>query len=100
MSERGRRVVIEPGTVDLEVEEYYDSKGNRIDDAYVERAVADVHEKLAAGRPSLTRPGAHSPAVSFRVPEDLRRRAEARAAKEGTTLSRLAREALERYLAS
>lgn len=95
-----KRYELEPGVVDLDTTEEYDTKGNRIDSAYVERAVADVHAKLRAGRPSLTRPGAHSPIVSFRIPEQLRRKAEERAAREGVTLSGLAREALERFLAS
>jgi len=38
--------------------------------------------------------------VSFRVPEQTRRRAEERARVEGRSVSDLAREALERYLAS
>jgi len=91
---------LEPGVVDLDIAEEYDTKGNRIDNAYVERAVADVQTKLRAGRPSLTRPGTHSPILSFRMPEQLRRKAEERAARGGVTLSSLAREALERYLAS
>ncbi|MBA2694726.1 MAG: ribbon-helix-helix protein, CopG family [Actinobacteria bacterium] len=42
----------------------------------------------------------HSPRVSFRVPEQTRRRAEERARAEGRSVSEVAREALERYLAS
>ncbi len=39
------RYELEPGVVDLDAEEVHDSKGNRIDSDYVERAVADVHAK-------------------------------------------------------
>lgn len=55
---------------------------------------------LIPGRKSLSGDGSHSPTVQFRVPYTLRAAAEARAATEGVTLSALAREALEHYLAS
>jgi CopG-like RHH_1 or ribbon-helix-helix domain, RHH_5 len=38
--------------------------------------------------------------VSFRVPEDLRMAAEQAATREGRTVSELARDALQKYLAS
>jgi len=51
------------------------------------------------GRPSLS--GRQiSPQVTFRLPSELRAQAEERAFREGKTLSTLAREAMERYLAS
>jgi predicted HicB family RNase H-like nuclease len=53
-----------------------------------------------AGRPSLTGRPDHSPHVSFRAPPELRAKAEQRAAREGKTVSQLAREAFEKYLAS
>lgn len=74
---------------------------SRVDAEYVERAVADVQARR--GRRPLTDDtpaGEHSPRVSFRVPEQTRRRAEERARTEGRSVSDLAREALERYLAS
>ena len=52
------------------------------------------------GRPSLTGPGTRSPQVTFRLDERSRQLAAERAAREGTTVSALAREALQRYLAS
>ena len=55
---------------------------------------------LLPGRKSLTGGTVHSPKVQFRVPESLAVKAESRAKAEGTTVSALAREALERYLAS
>ncbi|MEU8266425.1 hypothetical protein AB0B89_04595 [Sphaerisporangium sp. NPDC049002] len=94
--------------IDSDLEEIYDSKGNRITDEYVDDAIADVHRAIdegrvpvptgRGGRPSLTGEGTHSPKVSFRVPEELRERAKARAEKEGKTVSALAREAFEQFL--
>lgn len=48
------RYELEAGVVDLGATDVRDGKGNRIDSDYVERAVADVHEKLRAGRPLLS----------------------------------------------
>jgi hypothetical protein len=50
------------------------------------------------GRPSLTGRAAASPRVSYRTTDDLRARAEDRAAREGKTVSQVAREALESHL--
>ena len=62
----------------------------------------EVEEELAkrAGRPSLTGTSAHSPHVSFRIPPELKARAEEAARERGTTVSKLAREAFEAFLAS
>jgi predicted HicB family RNase H-like nuclease len=50
------------------------------------------------GRPSLdARSGSHSPRVSVRVPEALHRRATARAAEEGRSVSDVVRDLLEGY---
>lgn len=48
-----------------------------------------------AGRPSLTGRRAVSPQVTFRITPELRERAEQLTTERGTTVSRLAREALE-----
>jgi hypothetical protein len=48
-----------------------------------------------SGRPSLTGATGTSPQVSFRLSPDARRQAEKIAADRGTTVSALAREALE-----
>ncbi|HEU0128216.1 MAG TPA: hypothetical protein VFQ48_06390 [Pseudonocardiaceae bacterium] len=86
--------------VDLEREDVRDSQARRVDADYVQRAVADVHARRGR-RPLTDAPvGEHSPQVSFRVPEQTRRRAEERARAEGRSVSDLAHEALERYLAS
>lgn len=84
--------------VDLAAEDLHDRHGRRITDEYAERAAEEALRLVRPGRPSLGDPGRHSPRVSFRVPEQTRRRAEDRAAQEGRSVSELAREALERYL--
>lgn len=86
--------------VDLATEVVRDSKGRRITEGYAERAAADALSSVGRGRPSLTGAKAASPQVTFRVTPQLRERAAAEAAKQGRRISDLAREALERYLAS
>jgi hypothetical protein len=88
--------------INLEEEVILDSKGRRVDQSYIELAMQEVEEELAkrAGRPSLTGTPAHSPHVSFRIPPELKARAEEAARERGTTVSKLAREAFEAFLAS
>ncbi len=50
------------------------------------------------GRRSLAGADGTSPRVNFRMTAELQARAEARAAKEGKTISEIAREALEQYV--
>lgn len=96
-SKRRARYVLDPGPdVDLEAEEIRDSKGARIDQEYVERAVEDVHR--AMGRPSLTAPGQHSPAIAVRLPAALRAAVRARAEREGKSVSEIMREAVQSYI--
>lgn len=94
----GTRYRVDPGPdVDLEQEDVRDSKGARIGQDYVNRAVEDVHR--AIGRPSLTAPGKQSPPIAVRLPEALRAAVAARAEREGKSLSEVTRDALEAYLA-
>ena len=88
--------------INLEEEVILDSKGRRVDQSYIELAMQEVEEELAkrAGRPSLTGTSAHSPHVSFRIPPELKARAEEAARERGTTVSKLAREVFEAFLAS
>jgi hypothetical protein len=79
-------------------EKVYDSKGNLIDEAYIERAVKDVHRELRRGRPSLTAPGAVSPEIKARVPAELKARVARAAKRQGKSTSAIVREALERHL--
>lgn len=89
----------------------YDSAGNPITQAYLDEVAAEFEsldgvpddarvEVRVAGRPSLSGSGRVSPAVHFRVSDLLRAKAEERARRDGKTVSELAREALEHYLAS
>ena len=86
--------------IDLDTEDVHDSKGRRITEDYARRAAEYDTEAVRRGRRSLTGGSIHSPRVSFRVPESLRTAAEEAAAREGKSVSELAREALEQYLAS
>jgi hypothetical protein len=68
----------------------------------IQRAEAEASPalvKAGRGRPSLGGQG-RSPQVTFRAPPALRARAEERAARDGKTVSQLAREAFEMYLTS
>lgn len=72
-----------------------------------ERAEQIANESLAAvrrrnlvpGRKSLTGGSKHSPVVQFRVPEPVRDALEVQAEREGLSRSKLARKALDEYLA-
>ena len=86
--------------IDLDVEIVLDKQGRRITEERAREIAAEVLAKAGVGRPSLTRPGARSPEIKARVPEELRDRLTAAARDRGTTTSTLIREALERYLAS
>lgn len=84
--------------VDLQAEDVRDRQGRRVTEEYAERAAEEALRLTRPGRPALGAVGQHSPRVSFRVPEQVRRQAEERAAAEGRSVSEIAREALERYL--
>lgn len=91
--------------VDLETEVVRLKDGRRLTEELAEELAEEALTEarlrnLVPGRKSLTHGDVHSPRVQFRVPESLRVAAEERAAQEGVSLSVLAREALERYLAS
>lgn len=83
--------------IDLDREVVLDGRGRRITEADAERIAEQTLARV--GRPSLTGAGQRSPAVSFRVSIRTRQLAEQRAAAEGKTVSQIAREALERYIA-
>ena len=92
--------VLAPGPdVDLAREDIRDSAGRRITGEYVEQAVADVHARTGRGRPALAGAETRSPQVTFRLPAQLRARAQEQARREGTPISAVARKALEEYLA-
>lgn len=76
--------------------------GTVITDELADQLAAEAGYQLrpGRGRPSLAGHPDASPQVTFRLPTALRDRAQARAENEGKTVSAIAREALERYLAS
>lgn len=103
------RYVVGPGStieaVDLDREDVRLPDGRRLTNELAEKmareGVAEARRRnLIPGGKSLGGDGSHSPRVQFRLPESLRAAAEARAAAQGVSLSVLAREALEHYLAS
>lgn len=103
---RGTKRRSEPDYDPATGETLYDSNGNPITQEYLDEVNAEAETGYnlgglspTCGRPSLTGRG-ESPQVRFRVPTDLRERAAARAKAEGKSVSQLAREALEHYLAS
>jgi hypothetical protein len=67
--------------VDLERDDIRLADGTRLTPDIAAGIVEDV--RRAAGRPSLTGPGRHSPQVSARVPAELRDAAEQQARREG-----------------
>ncbi len=103
MSRKGKpaHTIVGPD-LNVDAEIIVDSKGRRVDRAYITQALAEVEDDIArrAGRPSLTGKAQHSPHVSFRITPELKTQAERAAKEQGTTVSRLAREAFERFLAS
>ena len=58
----------------------------------------DLTPSKRVGRKSLAGANGVSPRVNFRMTLELQTRAQARAEKEGKTISEIAREALEQYV--
>lgn len=103
------RYIVGPDTVvedvDLDEEDVRLPDGRRLTNELAEQLAREGlkearRRNLIPGRKSLAGDGSHSPRVQFRLPESLRVAAEAKAKAEGVSLSVLAREALEHYLAS
>lgn len=86
--------------IDLDQEVVVDRKGQRITEARAEQIAADTLERARRGRPSLGRRGGRSPQITFRLSPRLRAAAVKRAKRDGKKVSDVAREALERHLAS
>lgn len=82
--------------IDLDREEF-NVGGERL----TERRAAEYAERAerAAGRPSLTAPGKHSPTLNLRLPAETRESLDQLAARQGRRPSAIARDALEEYLA-
>jgi len=79
--------------VDLDRDDVHLADGTWLTDSVVEQIVEQA--RRSAGRPSLSGAAASSPQIAFRVPREVRERAAEVAAREGKTVSQLAREALE-----
>lgn len=84
--------------VDLDREDIRLADGSRLTEEIAEGIVDDV--RRASGRPSLSGKAAPSPQIAFRVAPDVRDRAAEVAAREGKTISQVAREALEARVAA
>lgn len=84
--------------IDLDRDDVREPDGTRLTEARASE-LAEETLRTVRGRPSLGRDGQRSPRVSFRLPAHERARAERVAKDEGKSVSELAREALERYLA-
>jgi len=84
--------------VDLEREDVRLADGTRLTD----EVAAEIAESVlrSVGRPSLSGVRQRSPQIAFRVPPAVRDQAAEIAAREGKTVSELAREALEERLAA
>jgi hypothetical protein len=83
-------------TVDLDTEEVRLADGRRLTNDVADELADEIRAKT--GRPSLGEPGTRSPSIAFRLPTELRAKAEQVAQREGKSVSALAREALEARL--
>lgn len=94
------RDIVDNGSIDLENERVDLPDGTRLTEDRAADFAAEVLQAAGRGRPSLTAPGRRSPQLRLSVPEGVREGLRKRAADEQRTVSEVAREALERYLAS
>lgn len=92
--------LVDGGGIDLDADEVHLADGTRLTEGRAHEVAEEIRQKAGRGRPSLTGPGKRSPQLRVSVPAELRQKLEARAAREHTTVSDVAREAIERYLAS
>lgn len=87
--------------IDLDEEEIYDSRGNRVTEASAEAYVLEAVEMARRGRPALSESApksAKSPQVSFRLPDQMAGEVRRLAEERGVTVSQFAREALSAYV--
>ncbi|MDQ3602072.1 MAG: CopG family transcriptional regulator [Actinomycetota bacterium] len=84
--------------VDVDREDIQLADGTRLTEEIADGIVEQV--RRSSGRPSLTGEAAASPQIAFRVAPSVRDRAAEVAAREGKTISQLAREALEDRVAA
>lgn len=79
-------------------DEIRNSAGKQLTDSDVEQFITEAHR--ISGRPSLTGPGAHSPQLTFRIPETTFNELQGLAERTGKRRSEIVREALVQYLRS
>jgi hypothetical protein len=79
--------------VDLAQEKVRLNDGTRLTEKLATEIVDSIRRGI--GRPSLSGHSTPSPQIAFRVPQSVRDQAAQVAAREGKTISQLAREALE-----
>jgi predicted HicB family RNase H-like nuclease len=84
--------------VDLDEDDVRLADGTRLTEQRAAEIIEEVRRR--GGRPSLTGEAAVSPRITFRVTPGVRDRAAQIAAREGKTVSQLAREALEARVAT
>ncbi len=101
MTERIPPIVTSDSPIGLDVD--LDEDDVRLADGtqLTEQKAADIVDEVRrrVGRPSLTGEAAASPRITFRITPSVRDRAAELAAREGKTVSQLAREALEARVA-
>lgn len=92
--------VVDGGSIDLGAEDVRLADGTRLTEARADELAQEVLHAAGRGRPSLSSPGRRSPQLRLAIPEQMRDELKARAQAEHRSVSELAREALDRYLAS
>jgi len=92
--------VTDGGSIDLDAQDVRLADGTRLTEAGAQELAQQALRAAGRGRPSLTAPGERSPQLRLTVPEQLREGLRARADVEHRSVSEVAREAIERYLAS
>jgi len=88
--------------IDLDAEVVTEPDGSRLTEQRAQMIAEETLTEVRRGRPSLgskRSKSGRSPQITMRVTETTRAKAARRARSEGRTLSELARDALERYLA-
>lgn len=92
--------VVDSGTIDLDLEDVRQADGSRLTEDGAAELAQEVLRRVGRGRPSLTSPGRRSPQLRVSIPQQTQTKLRQRADAEHRTVSEVAREALERYLAS
>jgi hypothetical protein len=88
------------GSINLDAEDVRLADGTRLTEARAAEFAEEVLQAAGRGRPSLSAPGHRSPQLRLVVPEQVHDELKARASAEHRSVSEIAREALDRYLAS